>query len=123
MCLIPTYKEALSYVKCHTFDPVAHLLEFVETVVDKPPWLRVHNIHFSWVTFWIEPDCLSWRIGILDVEFDDEAAKNTGDDQLHCLIQKHAALYKPYVDRNVAPYLVQIFIEDDQFEVPCECKV
>ena len=66
---------------------------------------------------------MSWRIGVLDVELDDEAAKNTGDDQLHCLIQKHAALYKPYVDRNVAPDLVQIFIEDDQFEVPCECKV
>ena len=39
MCLIPAYKEALSYVKCHSFDPVAHLLEFIKTVVYESPRL------------------------------------------------------------------------------------
>ena len=47
MVLVPANEESLLNIKSHTFDPVAHLLEFVETVVDKPSWLRVHNIHFS----------------------------------------------------------------------------
>ena len=35
--LVPAHKEALLDVQSHPFDPVAHFLELVETIVDKPP--------------------------------------------------------------------------------------
>ena len=123
MCLIPTYKEALSHVKRHTFDPVAHLLEFIKTVVYESPGLWMHNFHFGWVALWIKSDRLPRRISILDVKFNDEAAKDTCYNQFHCLIKKHAALYKPYVEWYICTHLVQIFIKDDQLEVPCESEV
>ena len=106
-------------IKSQPFEPLAPARKLV---IVTPNLFEVLNGDLNRVAFGVEQNCLPWRISILNVQLIKEDSFSTGSYKLMRFVNKDYLRDLTALKGQISDD-IQIFVEDEELKIACDCKV